>query len=266
MSIANGSNSTSGVDGNTQQQRQQAVQQQQNAAAQLMTNEKIKNTLLLLANGFSRLSAPLSSFNYVRGAASSLAASAGSKVNGGGGGGSPNVGMTSPISTMSSSHHASLTTSMDDSSLSSKGLSNQHDPGHKRSGSASSGSVVAMSTSGSVINREVRIGVTYAYVELANLLGSQWLERNLPLYLTHVLCLVNNTKAVSTHLDAVYSRKCVQFILRSVIGGMLNEKVQLQAARELVIIIDKCINGFDLNESGLDFFFFFLPFIRKLPN
>lgn len=61
---------------------------------------------------------------------------------------------------------------------------------------------------------------------------------------------MNNTKAVSTHLDAVYSRKCVQFILRSIIGGMLNEKVQLQAARELIGLIDKCMNGVDLSEPG----------------
>ena len=95
-------------------------------------------------------------------------------------------------------------------------------------------------SSSQIINREIRIGVTYAYVELANLLGSQWLERNLKLYINHVLNLVNGTtKAVSTHLDAVYSRKCVQFILRSIIGGMLNEKVQLQAARELIYVIER---------------------------
>jgi hypothetical protein len=101
---------------------------------------------------------------------------------------------------------------------------------HKRSGSTPTvvaGTAASPSASGSLINREVRIGVTYAYVELANLLGPEWLEKNLRLYLLHVLNLVNNTKAVSTHLDAVYSRKCVQFILRSIIGGMLNEKVVL---------------------------------------
>jgi len=101
---------------------------------------------------------------------------------------------------------------------------------HKRSGNTPTvvaGAAASPSASGSLINREVRIGVTYAYVELANLLGPEWLEKNLRLYLLHVLNLVNNTKAVSTHLDAVYSRKCVQFILRSIIGGMLNEKVVL---------------------------------------
>lgn len=95
-------------------------------------------------------------------------------------------------------------------------------------------------------NIEVRIGVTYAYVELANLLGTQWLERNLKLFLTHLLNLVNNTKSVSSHLDAVHSRKCVQFVLRSIVGGMLNEKMQIQAALELVHVIDKCINGVDI--------------------
>lgn len=222
--------SAGGGSGDNNLARQQAIQQQQNAAAYLMTNEKIRNTLNLLANGFSKLNNS-SSFNYVRGAASSLAASAGSKVT------------SSPISTNS---HTNINTSIDDTSLSVKSPSMVDIHNHKRSGSNPS----TPSTSGSVVNREVRIGVTYAYVELANLLGSQWLEKNLKLYLGHVLNLVNNTKAVSTHLDAVYSRKCVQFILRAVIGGMLNEKVQLQAARELVVLIDQCMNGVDLNEQG----------------
>lgn len=91
------------------------------------------------------------------------------------------------------------------------------------------------------------MSVTYAYVELANLLGTQWLERNLKTFLAHTLNLVSgSSRAVSTHLEAVCSRKCVQFILRSVIGGMLNEKVQVQAARELLFIIDKCLNGSEL--------------------
>ncbi|CAF0928332.1 unnamed protein product [Brachionus calyciflorus] len=88
-------------------------------------------------------------------------------------------------------------------------------------------------------SKELRIGITYAYIELANLLGSFWLEKNLSLFLTHILNLVNNTKCVQNHLDAVYSRKCVQFILRSIIGGMLNEKVQLQCAFELINLIEK---------------------------
>ena len=97
------------------------------------------------------------------------------------------------------------------------------------------------------INRETRIGATYAYVELANLFGTQWLEHHLKLYLTHVLNLVNGqARSVLTHLDAVCSRKCVQFILRSVLGGMLNEKVQIQAARDLLHIIQKCLNSSDL--------------------
>jgi len=180
--------------GDNNQARQQAIQQQQNATALLLTTEKTRNTLCLLANGFSKTNASSSSFNYVRGAASSLAASAGSKVT------------SSPISTVSDDpkspdvHNQNANTTTSNTS---------------RRGPVTSGSnSPSPGNSGSVINREVRIGVAYAYVELANLLGSEWLEKNLKLFLSHVLNLVNNTKAVSTHLDAVYSRKCVQFILR----------------------------------------------------
>ena len=66
-SSASGTNlagmSGGGVDGSTKHQREQAAQQQQNAAAQMIMNEKIKNTLLLLSNGFSKLYSSSGSFN-----------------------------------------------------------------------------------------------------------------------------------------------------------------------------------------------------------
>lgn len=219
--------SVQNLNASNEQQRQQSIQQQQNMNAQLMMNDKIKNTLFLLANGFNKLNQSFysaASFNLVRGAASSLASNV---VNND----SSNTNSEQPARTrLSPAQNASV---------------NGSPAGTSSSGSAPSNS----SSQSSQINRDVRIGCTYAYVELANLLGTQWLERNLKLFLTHVLGLVNGTKAVATHLDAVYSRKCVQFILRSIIGGMLNEKVQLQAARELLNIIDKCMQGIDIHNT-----------------
>lgn len=96
-----------GETSSTKQQRQHAIQQQQNALALQMTTERTKSTLMLLANGFWRPNTSTSSFNYVRGAASSLAASAGSKVSGSSLGNSP----------ITSNNHSNLNASMDDSSL-----------------------------------------------------------------------------------------------------------------------------------------------------
>ncbi len=186
--------------------------------------------MFLLANGFSKTNASSSSFNYVRGAASSLAASAGKVTS------SP-TSSDDPTKSPSTLHDLQNQNSNPSNS-------------NRRSVTITNSNGTSSGSSGSLINREVRIGVAYAYVELANLLGSEWLEKNLKLFINHLLNLVNNTKAVSTHLDAVYSRKCVQFILRSVIGGMLNEKIQLEAARELIVLIDKCMNGLDLNETS----------------
>ena len=100
------------------------------------------------------------------------------------------------------------------------------------------------------VNREIRVGVTHAYVELVECLGSLWLERNLALVLNHVLYLVANPKATPTHVDAVYARKCVQFILRQVIGGLLGEKAQIAAAKEICQIIIKEVNTVDAGVDG----------------
>ncbi|KAK7506949.1 hypothetical protein BaRGS_00001800 [Batillaria attramentaria] len=92
------------------------------------------------------------------------------------------------------------------------------------------------------VNREIRVGITHAYVELIKCMGGLWLERNISVFLNHVLDLVANPRATPTHVDAVYARKCVLFIMRSVIGGMLGEKAQIAAAKEICQIIIKQMN------------------------
>ncbi|KAK4872023.1 hypothetical protein RN001_016147 [Aquatica leii] len=100
------------------------------------------------------------------------------------------------------------------------------------------------------VNREIRVGVTHAYVVFVQMLGGIWLERNIKSFLSHVLYLVANPKAASSHVDAVYSRKCVNFILRSVLGKMLGEKAQLSACKEIAQIIVKEMNSIDFNPEN----------------
>lgn len=77
----------------------------------------------------------------------------------------------------------------------------------------------------------------------AQTLGNVWVERNLSVFLVHVLDLAANPKAASSHVDAVYSRKCINFILRSVLGRMLGEKAQTSACKEISIVIAKQMNS-----------------------
>lgn len=74
-------------------------------------------------------------------------------------------------------------------------------------------------------------------------LGGLWLERHLPAVLTHLLELVGHPKAVQTHVDAVYSRKCVSFALRSVLGKMLGDKAQAAACKDLVQVVVRHLNS-----------------------
>ncbi|CAL1542615.1 unnamed protein product [Lymnaea stagnalis] len=110
------------------------------------------------------------------------------------------------------------------------------------------------------VNREIRVGITHAYVELIKNMGGLWLERNISVFLNHVLDLVANPRATPSHVDAVYARKCVQFIMRSVIGGMLGEKAQIAAAKEICQVIIKQMNtvgeataeSSDVKSQGVD--------------
>ncbi|XP_017777275.1 PREDICTED: HEAT repeat-containing protein 5B isoform X3 [Nicrophorus vespilloides] len=100
------------------------------------------------------------------------------------------------------------------------------------------------------VNREIRVGVTHSYVIFVQILGSVWLERNIKTLLSHILYLVANSKAASSHVDAVYSRKCINFILRSILGKMLGEKAQALACKEIAQIIIKEMNSIDFNPEN----------------
>ncbi|KAL1493305.1 hypothetical protein ABEB36_011384 [Hypothenemus hampei] len=100
------------------------------------------------------------------------------------------------------------------------------------------------------VNREIRVGVTHAYVHFVYILGISWLEKNMKAFLTHVLYLVANPKAASSHVDAVYSRKCINFILRCIFGKMFGEKAQITACKQIAQIIAKEMNSIDFNPEN----------------
>ncbi|NXR55938.1 HTR5A protein, partial [Hippolais icterina] len=87
----------------------------------------------------------------------------------------------------------------------------------------------------SSVSRDVRVGVTQAYVVFVSTLGAQWLERNFSAFLAHILDLVSQShpKAIQSPMDAVGCRRCVSFILRATVGGLLGEKAQIAAAKEI---------------------------------
>ncbi|XP_054455861.1 HEAT repeat-containing protein 5B isoform X1 [Anoplopoma fimbria] len=111
--------------------------------------------------------------------------------------------------------------------------------GFLRGGSGFLKSGGEMLKGGGSVSREVRVGVTQAYVVFVTTLGGQWLERNFATFLSHVLDLVSHPRATQTHVDAVYSRRCVSFMLRATLGGLLGEKAQIAAGKEICQAISK---------------------------
>ncbi|KAJ7344920.1 hypothetical protein JRQ81_000870 [Phrynocephalus forsythii] len=87
----------------------------------------------------------------------------------------------------------------------------------------------------SSVSRDVRVGITQAYVVFISTLGGQWLEKNFSALLSHLLDLVSQShpKAIQTQTDAICCRRCVSFILRATIGGLLGGKAQIATAKEI---------------------------------
>ena len=78
-----------------------------------------------------------------------------------------------------------------------------------------------------------------AYNEFIKLMGAQWLEKNLTLVIDHIVTLAANPRTTHTHIDAVYARKCIVFIMATSVQGMLGEKAQVNAAKELAKVITR---------------------------
>ncbi|CAH8837758.1 unnamed protein product [Trichobilharzia szidati] len=89
----------------------------------------------------------------------------------------------------------------------------------------------------SPVNREVRVGVTYAYIEFIVEMGPQWFESNLSTILTHLVNLLLIPRATPTHVEAICARQCIQYLLGTVFRHLLSESVQLVAISELVKIL-----------------------------
>ncbi|KAM9450231.1 HEAT repeat-containing protein 5B [Clarias gariepinus] len=111
--------------------------------------------------------------------------------------------------------------------------------GFLRGGSGFLKSGGEMLKGGASVSREVRVGVTEAYVVFVTVLGGQWLERNFATFLSHLLELVAHPRATQSHVEAVYSRRCVSFALRATLGALLGEKAQIAAAKDICQAISK---------------------------
>lgn len=71
--------------------------------------------------------------------------------------------------------------------------------------------------------------------------GGVWVEKNMTAILKHLLLILAQPKAISSHIDAVYSRKCISFILRWIVTRLLSESCQLQAAKVITELIDQVV-------------------------
>ena len=70
-------------------------------------------------------------------------------------------------------------------------------------------------------------------------LHNPWVVNNLKFIVSHMLELLANSKSTPSHVEAVYSRKCVSFVLDSIINSLLGEASQLEIAKILTISVSK---------------------------
>jgi hypothetical protein len=84
-------------------------------------------------------------------------------------------------------------------------------------------------------------------------MGVEWLERNLVIFLKHLIDLVEKCGSLASsnqtvqYAEVVHMRRCVSFVLRATLGRMLSEKAQITACKQLGALLaeHQNANGFD---------------------
>lgn len=117
------------------------------------------------------------------------------------------------------------------------------------------GSISILKTSGvdlgkSLTPREVRVGITEAYVFFLNEIHNPWVVNNLAFIVTHLLELLANSKSTPSHVEAVYSRKCISFVMESIINSLLGEASQLEIAKILIIAVSKQMENINKSDAS----------------
>lgn len=107
-----------------------------------------------------------------------------------------------------------------------------------------------------------------AYVVFVSTLGAQWLERNYSAFLSHILDLVSQShpKVIQSQMDAIGCRRCVSFILRATVGGLLGEKAQIAAAKEICQAIWKLKKVVGMSLTRLSIWASVFSFLSDCPT
>ena len=82
-----------------------------------------------------------------------------------------------------------------------------------------------------------RVGIVESYIAFFDELGKHWVEKHVKFIINHTLSLLDNPKMLSSHIEAVYCRRSVNFILSHVINQVISEKSQNEAAKELIKLL-----------------------------
>ncbi|CAD5231280.1 unnamed protein product [Bursaphelenchus xylophilus] len=103
--------------------------------------------------------------------------------------------------------------------------------------------------------RQIRVGMALAYVEVCRELGTNWLERNLIFWQKHVLQIAFKIGPTSTNSnqtqsnEAIHMRKCISYIFRQTLGQMLSESGQITACKNFGQLLNEYNNFLEIPDD-----------------
>uniref|UniRef100_A0A0N4ZQI2 HEAT repeat-containing protein 5B n=1 Tax=Parastrongyloides trichosuri TaxID=131310 RepID=A0A0N4ZQI2_PARTI len=108
-------------------------------------------------------------------------------------------------------------------------------------------------------SKEIRNGITLAYIRIIKKMGAKWLERNQQVVITHLLSVITKIGPIassdnSTQLqEALHMRRCISFIFRKTFGQIISEPSQISVCKMFGIFLGQFISNYEvLNELNTE--------------
>uniref|UniRef100_A0A0N5BD00 HEAT repeat-containing protein 5B n=1 Tax=Strongyloides papillosus TaxID=174720 RepID=A0A0N5BD00_STREA len=118
-------------------------------------------------------------------------------------------------------------------------------------------------------SKEIRNGITLAYIKIIKTMGGRWLEKNQSFVITHLLSVASKIGPIAssdnpTQLqEALHMRRCISFIFRKTFGQIISEHTQVSVCKIFGTLLGEFISSYEvLSETNTET----LPSVKHISS
>ncbi|CEF62045.1 Armadillo-like helical domain and Armadillo-type fold domain-containing protein [Strongyloides ratti] len=118
-------------------------------------------------------------------------------------------------------------------------------------------------------SKEIRNGITLAYIKIIKTMGGRWLEKNQSFVITHLLSVASKIGPIASSdnpnqiQEALHMRRCISFIFRKTFGQIISEHTQISVCKIFGTLLGEFISSYEvLSETNTET----LPSVKHISS